>query len=247
MCTTSLRAGAVITEWLRSSLAAGGRGGAGWVSRTLQWAAWAVLRGHGHMGTFNQTQIHHQTSWIGVTCTVQGHVCLLLILPLDPCFGIDVLNICKMTGQQMKDMKHFWHTLLILHIIRPFPSVNHTRSGRLVKVRGEMGTWGHLNGCWAGERDQGQTRRCNISYFAPIVFMTFNTTAHVTMEIINHAFCKTVTENISQCWHQSKYFGNKLSVFMQSTYFRKILRTLAKFCVRIMGSVHSCALGCGGM
>ena len=142
-------------------------------------------------------------------------------------------------------MKHCWHTYFTY--IRPFPSVNHIRSGRLVKVRGELGTWGHLNGCWAGERDQGQTRRCNISYFAPIVFMTFNTTAHVTMEIINHAFCKTVTENISQCWHQSKYFGNKLSVFMQSTYFRKILRTLAKFCVRIMGSVHSCALGCGGM
>ena len=245
MCTTSLRAGAVITEWLRSSLAAGGRGGAGRVSRTLQWAAWAVLRGHGHMGTFNQTQIHHQTSWIGVTCTQQEHVCLLWILPL--CRPL-VWHRCI---EDLQNDRTADETLLAYFTyftyIRTFPSVNHIRSGRLVKVRGEMGTWGHLNGCWAGERDQGQTRRCNISYFAPIVFMTFNTTAHVTMEIINHAFCKTVTENISQCWHQSKYFGNKLSVFMQSTYFRKILRTLAKFCVRIMGSVHSCALGCGGM
>ena len=118
VCTTSLRAGAVITEWLRSSLAAGGRGGAGRVSRTLQWAAWAALRGHGHMGTFNQTQIHHQTSWIGFTCTMYTSVCFGFYPYVDPWYGIDVLKICKMTGQQMK---HFWHTLLILHTSVLFP------------------------------------------------------------------------------------------------------------------------------
>ena len=84
------------------------------------------------------------------------HVCLLWILPL--CRPL-VWHRCI---EDLQNDRTADETLLAYFTyftyIRTFPSVNHIRSGRLVKVRGEMGTWGHLNGCWAEQKSGTKDR-----------------------------------------------------------------------------------------